>query len=116
MIDAEKNIIYFGYGDIAVGSAGTALHITPFKPPQEIGSIVDFNVVEKTGEAIKFYFSSLREICKFQDTLYFTNSTDNRFTFQGYIFDFTHYDEKSKAVLEFHINRIRNQMIALMAC
>ena len=116
MIDEKENIIYFGYGDVAVSSVGTTLHITPFKPPQEIGSMVDFNVVEKTGKTIKFNFSSLREIGKFQDTLYFTNSTDNRFTFQGYIFDFTHYDEKSKAVLEFHINRIRNRMIALMAC
>lgn len=116
MIDTTENIIYFGYGDVAVSSAGTTLHITPFKPPQEVGSIVDFSVVEKTGETIEFHFCTLREVSKFKDTLYFTNSTDNRFTFQGYIFDFTHYDEKSKAVLEFHLNRIRNQFIALMAC
>lgn len=116
MIDTEKNIIHFGYGDIAVSHMANTLSITPFKPPQEVGSEVNMAAVDITGPTIRFSFNSLKEIKTFKDSLNLINSTNHSFAFKDYIFDFTQYDEKSKMVLELNLNAIKNHIISLMAC
>lgn len=116
MIDTKENIIYFGYGDIAVGNVTNTLSITPFKPPQEVGSEVKMAVVDMIGQTIRFSFNSLKEIKTFEDNLSLINPTNNSFIFQGYTFDFTQYNEKSKAVLKRFVDRVKNHIISLMAC
>lgn len=116
MIDAKENIIYFGYGDIGLGHVTNHLFIMPFKPPQEVGSMVNFNTVEQTGQTILLKFTSIREINRLQDTLSRINPTNTSFVFQGYTFDFTKYNEKSKMVLNVQLNGIKKYIRALIAC
>lgn len=116
MINTKENIIYFGYGDIVVGSITNTLLIMPIKPPQKTGSILDMNRVEIIGETISFSFTTLKEINDFRYALNLIDPTVNCFAFQDYIFDFSNYNKESVMVIKKTLESIEYYMMPLMAC
>ena len=97
------NRLKFGYGDIAVGSDGLTQRISfqQFKPPTECGGNVSEDV-EYIGEEVILQIS-YEEYCEFNKQLksVLFNSIST-FSFKGYIFDFTNYNEESVKVCKRH--------------
>ena len=108
--------IYFGYGDVAVGSTMSHLIITPIKPPQEVGSDIDMGNVEIMGEPIKFTFKAIKKVNELIDTLDAICPENNTLVFRGYTFDFSKYNEQSIKVIKKHLENIKTNMSLLIAC
>ena len=112
------NILYFGYGDIAVRTQFlfNEIQFQQFKPPQEIGTYVEYDKVEWIGECVKFELNE--EECvwwvkKLQKVL---DRDTNAFEFKGYVFDFSNYNRKSVDVVVKNIYKIYNNLLTIVAC
>lgn len=122
MIDTEKKIIYFGYGDVQVGSNFITLSFTGIKPPLEVGTritdeVVRENNIECITEPITFKFTDLTELHYFQHNLKATDgATSVFFIYKDYIFDFSKYNIESINIILRHIDCIRHILIKLSAC
>jgi len=94
----KDNIIYFGYGDIAVGCNEIGdITFQQFKPSQNIGSDVDSNIdgFEYLSELITLDFSK-------KDYVALSNIVDSKvriYNLDGYILDFTNFNEGSVNVI-----------------
>lgn len=108
----KDKVFYFGYGDIAVGHFIGELKLTPFKPPQEIGNIVDCNLIEEEGETIKL---SVTPIELFMIEKVF-NKQITKFEIGDYTLDFTNYNEKSIQVVYTHIKQAICNNLLCLAC
>lgn len=122
MIDTEKKIIYFGYGDVSVGSIRTTLSFTGIKPPLEVGTLIDEKTIRENNvkcitEPVKFKFTDLTELHHFQHNLRATDGTTSVFfIYKDYIFDFSKYNIKSINIILHHLECIKRALISLMAC
>ena len=97
------NRLKFGYGDICVRSDGLTQRISfqQFKPPAECGGNVPEDV-EYIGEEVILQIS-YEEYCEFNKQLKSVLSNSiSTFSFKGYIFDFTNYNEESVNVCKKH--------------
>lgn len=96
MVDVENKIVYFGYGDVAVGSDSITgrMSFENIKPPQEIGSSLDGKQIEY-GEEIIVSEKHTHELYN----LFKTVSEDNMIVeYDGITFNFEKYDQKSVEV------------------
>jgi hypothetical protein len=122
MIDTEKKIIYFGYGDVLVGSNFITLSFTGIKPPLKVGTevteeITRENNIERITEPVKFKFTDLTELLWFQTSLKGTDGTTSVFfRYEDWIFDFTNYNTKSINIILRHIECIKKNLIQWSAC
>ena len=90
-----KNIIKFGYGDVAVGYGIQEITFQQFKPPSECGTRLHSEDVEFVSEKIilDISYDDYIELRKYLKIV--SNRIANEFTFKEYIFDFTNYNEES---------------------
>lgn len=112
----KGNTIYFGYGDVGVGSDYLigCMIFTNIKPPQEIGS--------KLGEKIKNNEPEIgKELVVYEKECYDllnvfkTVTEDNKIVkYKEYTFDFSNYNIGSINVCLRHANNTVNTM--LLAC
>ena len=108
------NILKFGYGDICVRSDGLTQRISfqQFKPPAECGGNVPEDV-EYIGEEVVLQIS-YEEYCEFNKQLKSVLSNSiSTFSFKGYIFDFTNYNEESVKVCK---KRSESAMYSYFLC
>ncbi len=94
----KDNIIYFGYGDIAVGSNKFGeITLRQFKPSQNIGSDVDNNIegFEYLSKLIMLDFNKK----DYNVLLNIVNSQIKIYNLDGYILDFTNFNEGSVNVI-----------------
>lgn len=94
----KDNIIYFGYGDIAVNCDNSGkITFQQFKPNQDIGSSLnkDLEGFEYLSELITLNFNRK----DYDDLLNITSSLGKIFELDGYILDFTNYNQSSVNVV-----------------
>ena len=116
MIDLEKKIIYFGYGDVSVGFCCNVMSIRGYRQQWEVGSRVDPDSEKIIVEPICFYFSSLKELKEFEDFVVDTDiKKESSFNWRGYEFNFSNRNPKSFGVIYDKINNIRKNIVSLMA-
>lgn len=106
----KGNRIIFGYGDIAVGSCRCGfVSFTNIKPPQEVGTYIEENV--ELGLQVKLYelkpYGLISEIEK-------VNKDNAILEYNGYILDFSNFNEISLNVVKTHAKNTVNTM--LLAC
>lgn len=122
MIDIENKIICFGYGDVQVGSTWSVIKFRGFKPPVEIGTIITDEVIEDNNleyitEPIAINFATIEELINFKKLVEDIDGNNNIcFEYCGYTFDFSNYNQKSIEVVLYHIGKIRQYLVSLMAC
>ena len=113
----NKNRIYFGYGDICVGSNSLLMVMTfqQFKPPADVGSTVekDVNFVSEE-KVIHFNINNYETFNKLLKQV--KNDEIRIFEFDGLIFDFSNYDVSSVDVCIGHFNSAMQQYYFCMAC
>lgn len=109
----KDNIIYFGYGDIAVGST-TNGYVTfrEFKPLQKVGSTLSKNDVEWVSELIAIHAESISnfELDKVK------NQTNKQVNAGKYILDFSNYNNESVRVITSNRTRALRIMCMAFAC
>ncbi len=97
----KDNIIYFGYGDIAVGCNKLSGDITfqQFKPPQDIGGHVDPNIenFEYLSELITLNFNT-RDYMTLSNIANLITET-KIYNLNDYILDFTNFNQDSVNVV-----------------
>ena len=112
------NQIKFGYGDIAVCAYEMIQEIgfQQFEPQQECGSSVNTNAVRFIGETIyiKLCYNSYQEFMKLLAAVESKEITS--FEFEGYVFDFTNYNEKSIEVCKRNARLAISLNILALAC
>lgn len=110
------NIIKFGYGDIAVGSNPimNTLEFQGFKPPQECGSIVIDNDIEYVTDKIKIELDM--DDCLLLRSRLRSINDDKVIDLNGYILDFTKFNQASVDVALKHLNSIVDWMLLAYAC
>ena len=110
------NVLKFGYGDICVGSDGLTQRMSfqQFKPPAKCGDQV-LDDVEYIGDEIilKFSYEDYCEFSKYLEQVSDKEITD--FSFKGYIFDFTNYNEESVKVCKKHLESVMYSYFLCMA-
>ena len=122
MINMEKKIIYFGYGDVQVGGTWSIIKFRGFKPPVEIGTIITDEVIEDNNleyitEPITINFATMEELMNFKKLVEEIDGKNNIcFEYRGYVFDFSNYNQKSIVVVLYQIGKIRQYLVSLMAC
>lgn len=125
MIDFKDNILYFGNGDIALGSYGYSMYFRGLKPPIEVGTIITDEVIEENNIewlTDKFYidFRDIQEILTFENLLkqVVDNNGENfiQFKFKDLTFDFSNYNEKSISTILCHLACIRDTLLTIIAC
>lgn len=122
MIDIEKKNIYFGYGDVQVGSVFSTINFRGFKPPIEVGAritneVIKNNNLEYVTESIVINFTTMNELMNFKKLVEEIDGKNNIcFNCHGYTFDFSNYNQKSIEVVLYYIEMIRRYFVTLMAC
>jgi len=113
----RDNIIYFGYGTIAVYSGSCGFKFTEIKPPQEIGEdILNTDGIEFLKEIkFNFDFDKFSELLKNLRSLN-KDSNEKQICFQGYILDFNCFNKKSIDVIIKGINNTMMWEIMPLAC
>ena len=112
----EGNTLKFGYGDIATGSFADILTFRPFNPPQKVGTDVRDGNVEWSGNRIVIqlgYDDALQLLVYLRQV---SNGERSTFEFANYIFDFSHFDAESVAILISYARRVLDGHVAYMAC
>lgn len=111
MVDVKNNVVYFGYGDVAVGASNLGyMTFNEIVPPQEIGSSVD-NENLVTDKIIKVTEFSNWELLK----VFKSVSIDNTIVkYNGITFNFEHFKQGSLDVCLKYANRTVN--LFLYAC
>lgn len=116
MIDGK--IFKFGYGDILVGgNPGTRqMNFQQFKPPAKVGDTVMCDEVEWIGERIliEISYKDYQKLCKLLDNV--KTREISKFSFNGYVFDFTNYNEKSVGVCKEKLNEAMSLYFLAVAC
>lgn len=109
----KDKTIYFGYGDIAVGSTFDGyLTLQWFKPPQEVGSTITGKEVIWLSEEIKLKVTS--EDLKNIDNI---NEESNKQLIIGdYVLDFSNYNSTSIKVVKKYMNIAISSMLRYLAC
>ena len=124
-IRLDNKTLYFGYGDVVVGSYGYTMYFQGFKPPIEVGAIITDEVIEENNIewlTDKFYidFRDIQEISTFENLLkqVADNNGENfvQFNFKDLTFDFSNYNEKSISTILCHLACIRNALLTVIAC
>lgn len=114
----EEKIFKFGYGDISVGGNPFTrqMNFQQFKPPAKIGNEVIDDEVEFIGERIliEIAYEDYQKLSKLFDDV--KSRKISKFTFKGYIFDFTNYNEKSVEVCKKKLNEAMSLYFLAMAC
>ena len=122
MINVDKKIIRFGRGDVQVGGTWSTITFTGFKPPIEIGTRITDEVIkdknlEYITEPIRINFKTMEELMSFKKLVEeIDGKTNTYFKYRDYVFDFSNYNQKSIEVVLYHIGRIRQYLVSLMAC
>lgn len=125
MINTNTKTLYFGSGDVVVGSYGYTMYFQGFKPPIEVGTLITDEVIEENNIewlTDKFYidFRDIQEIVTFENLL--KQVADNngknfvQFNFKGLIFDFSNYNEKSISTILCHLACVRDALLSVIAC
>lgn len=112
----KGNTLYFGSGDIAVGSNPTnqSVYFTNMKPPQKCGA----SITEEMEENIEFGEQIIIEINDYDLFHVFCSvSEENRIVkYENYIFDFTNYNKESVRVCKSHSKRALYFYQMCLAC
>ena len=112
----NENRLKFGYGDISVSSDGLTqrMNFHQFKPPAKCGDQISDDV-EYIGDEIilKFSYEDYCEFSKYLEQVSDKEITD--FSFKGYIFDFTNYNEESVKVCKKHLESVMYSYFLCMA-
>lgn len=113
---ADDNIFKFGYGDIIVNYGFNDLKLSHIDIPQTIGNQYDpskFNILSER----RIIFNSISEIdtviSKFKDIL--IDKGYYQFEYDGVIFDFTNWNEKSIQICIDAMGRIRHWFMVPLA-
>lgn len=112
----EGNVLKFGYGDISVGAVPLSQFITfqQFKPPAKCGDRLAENV-EYIGDSIVINIDH-KDYCEFKRNLESISKKDiSEFTFKGYVFDFTNFNEDSVKVCKKYIKAAMSMYFLLLA-
>jgi hypothetical protein len=108
----KNNVIYFGYGDIAVSSTGHGYLILQwFEPPIEIGSALKGKKVNWLSDKIRLniIYKDLEEFNKI-------NENNNQIIIDGYTLDFSNYNNISIKVVRKHIQNALFLFQLALAC
>jgi hypothetical protein len=101
----KDNIIYFGFGTVAVGSDFYSLTLSQIKPPQEVGTdltkVSDIEYFSKV--IINLSYKECNGLNKLLDDITEYNCI---VSIQGYILNFEKYNKKSIVIVKKHINNI----------
>jgi hypothetical protein len=109
----KGNTIYFGYGDIAVGSTNTGfITLQWFEPPQEVGEKLKNKEVNWLSDIIKLNptFKNLKEIEQINE------ESNKQIMVDGYILDFSEYNSKSVEVVKKHMLNALSVFQLALAC
>lgn len=112
----EGNTLKFGYGDIATGSFTDVLTFRPLNPPQKVGTDVCDDNVEWSGDRIVIrlgYDNALQLLVYLRQV---SDGERSTFEFADYIFDFSHFDAESVAILIGYARRVLDWHVAYMTC
>lgn len=118
----KDNVIYFGYGTVAVGSRWNNLCFQEIKPPCEIGSCIDEKLssseVVFTENKKDILFKDYNEVLEFEQLLNtrVNCSTERILEYNGLVLDFTKWNVGSLIVVKKHLSEIQRYLLRLMAC
>jgi len=117
MIDFKTKTLYFGYGDIAVGNTTIALRFRQFEPSMEVGADIIDGEMNFTSNGINIYLCSYAEVECLERLLDKMTGRDFfYFIFKEWTFNFANWNPKSIEVIKAHLNIVKNNMLAPMAC
>lgn len=109
------NVLKFGYGDIAVGYMTSVITFQWFKPPAECGGRVPKDT-EWLSEKIclDISYDDYHELSKYLEMV--SDRSISEFTFKGYVFDFTNYNEESVNVCKKYLEGAMRWYTFCCAC
>ena len=125
MIDLEKKIIYFGYGDVQVGHSIYSLYFRGFKPSVEVGTMTTKEVIKDNNikwltNKIYLDFRDIQEILAFEELVkqVRNNGGENftQFKFKDLTLDFSNYNEKSISIVLMNLSVVRDNLLQVIAC
>lgn len=108
----KDNVIYFGYGDIAVYTCGDYLTLQWFKPPLEIGSSLKGKEVTWLSEQIKLWVTrkNLNDLDKID------GKVNKQLIMGDYILDFSNYNKTSIEMVRKYMKIAVNNAMFILAC
>ncbi|MBQ3543481.1 MAG: hypothetical protein IJA34_00590 [Lachnospiraceae bacterium] len=121
-IDIKNKFCVFGYGGISVNTVGQRIIFKGIKPPVGAGTQLYDNDKkvgewEYTGNEISILFNTIDEIKIICDCLNLVEKNQmGLFEFKDITFDFMEYKQVSMDIVRAAIEKVRLNIIKLMAC
>lgn len=118
----KDNVIYFGYGTVAVDSLGNKLYFREIKPPCEIGSCITEKLVSGevafTEKQADILFKNYNEVLEFEQLLntHVNCSKERILEYKDLVLDFTKWNVGSLIVVKKHLSEIQRYLLRLIAC
>ena len=114
----DNKTLYFGYGDICVGSNALSLRFREFEPPLEVGTWfedgIEVNWLSEPFYIPIEYYEEAEALEKLLDNM---DGKDNfQFDFKGWRFNFSLWNPKSVEVIRLHLNAIKSNLLMCIAC
>lgn len=118
-IRLDSKTLYFGYGDICVGSNWLSLEFREFEPPTEVGTWFE-ELPENfkwLSEKIRISITSYEEAVELGKLLDSMDGKDNfQFDFKGWRFNFSNWNPKSVETIKKHLSVVRDKLLMCIAC
>ena len=106
------DVIYFGYGDVAVGhSLDKCLLLRQFEPPAEVGSHLEIDGVNWLSKLIRLNITREDLVA-----IKLISEDKNKLHIDGYELNFSHYNKKSVEVVKEHIGLALQPCQQALAC